>query len=223
LKLRALSLAASLLPFALAACEDVGVCDEVPAGFATSPDEAVAFYRRAYMQRNAGALDQLLSSDFRRRMVATDADSLGLAREWSRAVELVNSQRMCSGLVGTRVDSLAQCPLDPSFFIGFSPFDAGGWQELRSGAQAGLLRREFDSLGQTNVGLFGLDFIRGRHLIYVRRETIATGECCCATVYRIAYWDDLGVASAGKHGFYSWSRILARWRVGAPPPKDTCE
>lgn len=219
-----LCLAAAIgLLLSLSACEDAGVCEEVPAGHATTPDEAVALYRRAFMQRNPTALEPLLSEDFRRRLIASDADSIGIAREWPKSVELTNTDRMCTGFTGTRVDSLAQCPLDASFFIGFGPVDTGGWQLVASGLQAGLLVREFESLGQTNVGLFGLDFIRGNHRIFVRREALATGDCCCVTVYRIAYWDDLGVASAGKHGFYSWSRILARWRAGAPPPKDTCD
>jgi hypothetical protein len=174
------------------------------------------------MQRDPAALPQLLSQDFKRRMVQTDADSLRMGREWVRDVELIDAERMCTGFTGTRVDSLAQCPLDPSFFLGFSPVDVDGWQPVVSGPQAGLLVREFQSLGQTNVGQFGLDFIRGNHRIYVRREPIEAGGDYCATVYRIAYWDDLGATVPKKHGFYSWTRVLARWRPNAPPPLDTC-
>jgi len=211
-----------LLPaaFALSSCEDFGACLQAPEGYAATPDEAVNFYRAAFMQRDPFALEQLLSDEFRYRIAATDADSLGIAREWDKKTDLQWAKRMLDGVTsGSRVDSLPQCPLDLTFFVSIPPLDGSSWKAVTSGPFAGCQVRDFGSIGQVGVGTAGLDFFQGNHRVYVRQERIPKYDCMA---YRIYYWDDLGTASAGKHGFFTWGRVRARWRPGAPPPKELC-
>lgn len=209
------------------ACSDDG--DSLPdlQGYADSPDRAVRLYQAAYRSKNVEQLEKILSPDFVFEMHPDDADSLGTSMVWTFEEELAIGDRIFRGENGVRLDGTCQPPPLPGSEIGLtldineSPLgEPTQWLPVNEGPYRGSLARELGISGQL-LDANGLqDFIEGRHRIYAERARIPVDGRCCLDVWRLVGWDDLGVNSIGKHGYFSWGRVKARWRSDAPDPTD---
>ncbi|HEX9642066.1 MAG TPA: hypothetical protein VGB13_12235 [Candidatus Krumholzibacteria bacterium] len=220
------SLCVLVAVLSLSHCSDRGACLEIADGYATTPDETVVRYRRAYTAESVDDLGKLLASSFQFALQAVDAESLGISPLWNRDEELAIAGRIFADLEGVRVDSTCQPPPDPivGLQLNFDQAPMGvptSWEPVTDGPYAGSLRREYGVNGQLLDANGLLDFMRGIQAVYVRADYPIEEGSQCQTIWRIVGWEDLGVNSTPfKHGIFSWGRVKARWRSNAPIPTD---
>ncbi len=201
------------LDFGLAGCSDdeggphEPCCEEYPA--ATTPDQAMENFERAWEEMNLEEYSKLLHEDF---LFAYDYRIiLGLKvrlPQWTREIELDTVGAMFTKQPG--FDPIDHDPLPPVIDINFAEFLAldDEWQPGAPGSMfEGTFRRGYQL--DARVTYDGVELaatVLGQQVFYVYPDS--SGE---ETLWQIKFWEDRGSPTKLGSENISWTELKSYW------------